>query len=174
VPKENREQIFEPLRRLQQIGGLPGSGLGLATCAKIAERHKGRIRCDPDVLTGTTIHVTLGLDPAAAEPARPAALSRRPLVRSFAGPLPALAPAAPRAGPSAGPDAAHLAAIRVNLLSPKPKPAIAPAAILFYMRGETQGCYSQRRSRPGPPQAASRANPGCGAAALFHYRFRDR
>lgn len=62
VPAQYREQIFQPFKRLQQTNALPGSGLGLATCVKIAKRHKGRIWCDPDVETGTTIHFTLCLD----------------------------------------------------------------------------------------------------------------
>ncbi len=46
VPEELRAVIFEPFRRGPSAKGLPGSGLGLATCKKIAERHGGRIWCD--------------------------------------------------------------------------------------------------------------------------------
>lgn len=61
VPTQYRDRIFEPFKRLQRSSDLPGSGLGLATCAKIAKRHHGDIWCDPDVTTGTTIHFTLRL-----------------------------------------------------------------------------------------------------------------
>lgn len=49
---------------------MPGVGLGLATCAKIARRHGGKIWCDPEVQDGTKIHFTL-------KPIRPAAEFRQ-------------------------------------------------------------------------------------------------
>lgn len=61
VPEEYRTRIFEPFKRLQRSSDLPGSGLGLATCAKIAKRHDGAIWCDPDVSRGTRINFTLNL-----------------------------------------------------------------------------------------------------------------
>lgn len=61
VPDQYRDRIFEPFKRLQRSSDLPGSGLGLATCAKIAKRHNGDIWCDPEVASGTTIHFTLRL-----------------------------------------------------------------------------------------------------------------
>lgn len=61
VPEQYRRRIFEPFKRLQRSSDLPGTGLGLATCAKIAKRHNGDIWCDPDVSEGTTIHFTLKL-----------------------------------------------------------------------------------------------------------------
>lgn len=62
VPPEYRDKIFEPFKRLQRGSDQPGSGLGLATCAKIAKRHNGTIWCDPQADTGTIIRVTLGLE----------------------------------------------------------------------------------------------------------------
>ena len=62
VPPEYREKIFEPFKRLQRGSEQPGTGLGLATCAKIAKRHKGLIWCDPQTETGTTIRFTISLD----------------------------------------------------------------------------------------------------------------
>lgn len=64
VPEEYRTRIFEPFKRLQRSSDLPGSGLGLATCAKIAKRHNGEIWCDPETTEGTLIHFTLKLRPA--------------------------------------------------------------------------------------------------------------
>ncbi|OIQ33104.1 MAG: hybrid sensor histidine kinase/response regulator [Alphaproteobacteria bacterium MedPE-SWcel] len=61
VPDEYQARIFEPFKRLQRSSDLPGSGLGLATCAKIAKRHNGEIWCDTEVTEGTTIHFTLEL-----------------------------------------------------------------------------------------------------------------
>lgn len=67
VPPEYREKIFEPFKRLQRGSEQPGTGLGLATCAKIVKRHKGLIWCDPQTESGTTIRFTISLD---TEPAR--------------------------------------------------------------------------------------------------------
>ncbi|MFW8635147.1 sensor histidine kinase [Cribrihabitans pelagius] len=61
VPPEYRNRIFEPFKRLQRTSDLPGTGLGLATCSKIAKRHNGDIWCDPEVSEGTAIHFTLRL-----------------------------------------------------------------------------------------------------------------
>ncbi len=61
VPQEYRARIFEPFKRLQRSSDLPGTGLGLATCAKIAKRHDGEIWCDSNVDAGTTIHFTIKL-----------------------------------------------------------------------------------------------------------------
>lgn len=67
VPPEYRDKIFEPFKRLQRGSEQPGTGLGLATCAKIAKRHMGVIWCDPQTETGTTIRFTLSLE---AQPVR--------------------------------------------------------------------------------------------------------
>ncbi|MBS8226979.1 sensor histidine kinase [Vannielia litorea] len=68
VPPEHRETIFLPFKRLPVSASIPGTGLGLATCRKIVDRHGGRIWCDPEVSEGTIIHFTL--------PHRPQSLDR--------------------------------------------------------------------------------------------------
>jgi signal transduction histidine kinase len=62
VPPEYREKIFEPFKRLQRGSTQPGTGLGLATCAKIAKRHNGTIWCDPHADSGTTIRFVVSLE----------------------------------------------------------------------------------------------------------------
>lgn len=51
------EQVFKLFRRLQRK--LPGTGIGLAICKKIAERHGGSIRAESEPGRGTTFYVTL-------------------------------------------------------------------------------------------------------------------
>lgn len=62
IPKEFRERAFEPFKRAPGATNVAGTGLGLATCRKVAERHGGRIWCDPETDSGTTIHVRLPLE----------------------------------------------------------------------------------------------------------------
>jgi signal transduction histidine kinase len=53
------EKIFKPFERLHGHGSYEGSGLGLAVCARIVERHGGRIRAEGEPGIGTTLVVTL-------------------------------------------------------------------------------------------------------------------
>jgi signal transduction histidine kinase len=46
IPEKNYREIFEPFKRLHGVATYEGSGLGLATCKKIVERHGGAIRCE--------------------------------------------------------------------------------------------------------------------------------
>ncbi|EAR52372.1 nineteen domain light and oxygen sensing his kinase [Oceanicola granulosus HTCC2516] len=57
VPAHLLERIFEPFSRV--TSDVPGSGLGLATCRKIAERHGGRIWCESRPKEGATFRVIL-------------------------------------------------------------------------------------------------------------------
>ncbi len=52
-------QIFEPFRRLHTWDQYEGSGMGLAICRKIVDRHGGRIWVDPAPGQGATFHFTL-------------------------------------------------------------------------------------------------------------------
>jgi PAS domain S-box-containing protein len=53
------EKIFKPFERLHAHASYEGSGLGLAVCARIVERHGGRIRAEGQPGIGTTLIVTL-------------------------------------------------------------------------------------------------------------------
>jgi PAS domain S-box-containing protein len=53
------DEIFEPFRRLHSWDSIPGSGLGLAVCRKIVERHGGRIWAESAPGAGTRIFFTL-------------------------------------------------------------------------------------------------------------------
>lgn len=59
------EEVFQPFRRLHSAEEYSGSGLGLATCRRIAERHGGRIGCRSTPGEGTVFTVEL---PVSAKP----------------------------------------------------------------------------------------------------------
>lgn len=59
IEAEYKERVFEMFQRLHGIGEYPGSGLGLALCRKIVERHDGRIWLESEVDQGSTFYFTL-------------------------------------------------------------------------------------------------------------------
>jgi signal transduction histidine kinase len=59
IPPESREDVLRPLVRLRKE--IPGAGLGLAVCVRIAAAHGGAIRIDCAPGGGTAAIVTLPL-----------------------------------------------------------------------------------------------------------------
>jgi signal transduction histidine kinase len=59
IETEHLERIFEPFKRLHRHADLEGSGVGLAICARVAERHHTRIEVRSDPGRGTTFSVRL-------------------------------------------------------------------------------------------------------------------
>ncbi len=59
IPEADCEQVFEPFHRLHSDGKYEGTGLGLATCKKIVDRHGGSIFCKSNSDQGSTFFFTL-------------------------------------------------------------------------------------------------------------------
>ncbi len=66
IPEDARGRIFEMFGRAAGTRHLPGQGIGLAMCARIAEKHGGRIWVESVLGAGSTFVVELPARPAAA------------------------------------------------------------------------------------------------------------
>jgi len=70
VAPEHREEIFEAFRRLHPYDDYPGSGIGLAICKRLVERHGGTLWMTSEVGVGSTFYFTLPADSADSEGVR--------------------------------------------------------------------------------------------------------
>ena len=59
IEPEFREKVFEIFTRLHSRESYQGTGIGLASCRRIVERHGGRIWVDPAPGGGSTFRFTL-------------------------------------------------------------------------------------------------------------------
>lgn len=65
IEPEHREEIFAMFSRLH-AGDRPGSGIGLAICARVVANHGGRVQADDSPDGGARLVFTLAKNPSAA------------------------------------------------------------------------------------------------------------
>jgi len=62
IDVKNWQNVFLPFNQLQKKKGQDSTGIGLATCKKIIERHNGQIGLTSSVSAGTTIFIQMPID----------------------------------------------------------------------------------------------------------------
>ncbi|NEP10572.1 MAG: PAS domain-containing protein [Symploca sp. SIO2C1] len=59
IPPQDKKRLFEGFHRAENVGTIPGTGLGLVIVKQFVDLHQGRIAVESEVGVGTTFTVTL-------------------------------------------------------------------------------------------------------------------
>ncbi len=65
---EYAEKLFKPFQRLHSEAEFEGTGIGLATCRRIVEKHSGQVWINSADDEGTTVYFTLNCEPQPSIP----------------------------------------------------------------------------------------------------------
>ena len=80
IPEESREQVFSIFRRLHTKEEFSGTGIGLAICRRIVERHGGRIRVTGSQGGGSVFTFSIPREPRDGTPSDPLVRKLRPKI----------------------------------------------------------------------------------------------
>lgn len=70
IDEAYKERIFKPFQRLHSQGNYSGTGIGLAVCKRIVERHSGTLRVESQPGYGSVFIVNLPMSQASVEKSR--------------------------------------------------------------------------------------------------------
>ena len=71
ISPEHLEDIFVPLRRLHSDQDYEGTGLGLATCRRVAEHHNWSISCESEIGSGSAFIIRVPAEGCSLAPNAP-------------------------------------------------------------------------------------------------------